>query len=118
MFEAASEWFLGLGAAYGVNPLIFGSIYVGAIPFFTASVAWLVRNVRRGRGVVVPALFAGFFFLSAYLYLIVAGKNVPWWVYAAVAVLVVGGAFSTVRSVRAKVSAARLAQPNGVPGPS
>ncbi len=94
MFEAASEWFLGLGAAYGVNPLIFGSIYVGAIPFFTASVAWLVRNARSGRSVVVPALSAAFFFLSAYLYLIAVGKNVPWWVYGAVAAL--GGCLALV----------------------
>lgn len=32
--EMAKDWFLGLGEQYGVNPLIFGSIYVGAIPFF------------------------------------------------------------------------------------
>ena len=107
MFEALNDWFLGLGAEYGVNPYVFGGIYVGAIPLFTASVAWLVRNARTGRSVVVPALAAGFFFVSAYLYLIVAGQNVPWWVYAAVAVLVVGGAWSTVRSVRARVAAAR-----------
>ena len=107
MFDAVREWFLGLGAQYGVNPLIFGAIYVGAIPFFSLSVAWLVRNARRDTSVVVPALTAGFFFISAYLYLIVAGKNVPWWVYAFVAVLVIGGAWSTVRSVRQKVAAAK-----------
>ena len=107
MFDAVREWFFGLGAEYGVNPLVFGAIYVGAIPLFTASVAWLVRNARRGRSVVAPALAAGFFFVSAYLYLIVAGENVPWWVYAFVAVLVVGGAASTVRSVRRKVAEAK-----------
>ena len=107
MFEPVNEWFLGLGAEYGVNPYVFGAIYVGAIPLFTASVAWLVRNARTGRSVVLPALAAGFWFVSAYLYLIVAGENVPWWVYAFVAVLVVGGAWSTVRSVRAKVAEAK-----------
>ncbi|MEM1115464.1 MAG: hypothetical protein AAF845_19570 [Bacteroidota bacterium] len=112
MFDAIREWFLGLGAEYGVDPIIFGAIYVGAIPFFTLSVAWLVRNARRGRSIVVPALAAGFFFISAYLYLIVVGMNVPWWVYAFVAVLVVGGAWSTVRSVRQKVADARA---EGVP---
>ena len=107
MFDALRDWFFGLGAQYGVNPLIFGAIYVGAIPLFTASVAWLVRNARAGRSVVAPALAAGFFFVSAYLYLIVAGQNVPWWVYAFVVALVVGGAVSTVRSVRKKVAEAK-----------
>lgn len=107
LFDALRDWFFGLGAQYGVDPLVFGVIYVGAIPFFTASVAWLVRNARAGRSVVAPALAAGFFFVSAYLYLIVVGRNVPWWVYAFVAVLVVGGAASTVRQVRRKVAAAK-----------
>ena len=115
MFEAVNEWFLGLGAEYGVNPYVFGAIYVGAIPLFTASVAWLVRNARTGRSVVVPALAAGFWFVSAYLYLIVAGENVPWWVYAFVAALVIGGAWSTVRSVRAKVAEARTEDPAAAP---
>ena len=114
MFDAFRDWFLGLGAQYGVDPVLFGAIYVGAIPFFTLSVAWLVRNARRGRSVVAPALAAGFFFVSAYLYLIVAGRNVPAWVYALVAVLVVGGAWSTVRTVRAKVAAAK-AEAAGAP---
>lgn len=100
-------WFFSLGEQYGVDPLIFGAIYVGAIPLFTLSVAWLVRNVRAGKSPALPALAAGFFFVSAYLYLIVAGQNVPWWVYGFVALLVVGGGWSTYRSVKAKVAAAK-----------
>ena len=107
MLDAARDWFLSLGAEYGVDPLLFGALYVGAIPLFSLSVAWLVRNARRGQSVVAPALAAGFFFVSAYLYLIVAGENVPVWVYAFVAVLVAGGAWSTVRKVRRQVAEAR-----------
>ena len=107
MLEAFKDWFLSLGTEYGVNPWIFGGIYVGAIPLFTLSVAWLVRNAKRGRSIVVPALAAGFFFVSAYLYLIVAGENVPVWVYGFIAVLVVGGAWSAVRKVRAQVAEAK-----------
>ena len=107
MLDRLHDWFLGLGAAYGVDPLVFGAIYVGAIPFFALSVARLVRNARTGRGVAGPALAAGFFFVSAYLYLLVVGRNVPAWVYVVVAVLVVGGGASSVRSVRARVAAAR-----------
>ena len=78
-FEMTKDWFLGLGEQYGVNPIIFGSIYVGAIPFFT------------------------FFFISAYLYLIIAGKNVPIWVYVVIVLLVMGGAYSTVQKIKRKV---------------
>ena len=117
MLDAARDWFLSLGAEYGVNPWIFGGIYVGAIPLFSLSVAWLVRNARRGRSVAAPALAAGFFFVSAYLYLIVAGRNVPAWVYAFVAVLVAAGAWSTVRKVRARVAEATDEAPSESPAP-
>ncbi len=103
-WSAAKEWFLGLGQQYHVNPIIFGAIYVGAIPFFSASIAWLVRNYRRRKSIVLPTLSAGFCFVSAYLYLIIAGRNVPLWVYGAVVALLVFGTVSTVRKVRKQIN--------------
>ena len=59
--DSIKEWFLGFGEKYGVNPVIFGIIYFGAIPFFSFSVAWLVRNARSGRSVIIPIISTGFF---------------------------------------------------------
>ncbi len=103
-WQAIQNWFLGLGAEYGVNPFIFGAIYVGAIPFFSASIGWLVRNYRKGKSIVLPALSAMFFFISAYIYLMFAGKNVPWWVYGVVVLLILVGVYSTIKKVRRRVS--------------
>lgn len=97
-------WFLGLGQNYGVNPIVFGAIYLGAIPFFGVSLGWLIRNLRNNKSVVVPLLSAGFFFVSAYLYLLVAGKNIPVWVYGFVAAMVIFGIVSTLRKIRKAVS--------------
>ncbi len=104
MWEAFVDWFFSLGANYGVNPFVFGGIYIGAIPFFSLSVGWIIRNYRKGKSIAVPAMFALFFFISAYLYLIIAGRNVPWWVYAVVILMVAYGAFSTVRKIQSRVS--------------
>ena len=103
MWNAIRDWFLSLGAEYGVNPLIFGAIYVGAIPFFSLSIAWLVKNYRQKKSIVLPVLSAMFFFISAYIYLIFAGKNVPFWVYGFVILLIVFGAYSTIKKVRRQV---------------
>ena len=102
MWEAFTEWFMSLGDEYGVNPIIFGSIYVGAIPFFTLCVGWLVRNLRRKKSIVLPTLSASFFFISAYLYLLIAGRNIPLWVYAFIAAMVAFGVYSTVKKIRAQ----------------
>jgi ABC-type Co2+ transport system permease subunit len=102
-FETFGTWFMSLGEQYGVNPLLFGAIYVGAIPFFTLSVGWVVRNQRRGQSIVLPVLSALFFFVSAYIYLIVAGENVPIWVYGIIIIMIIYGGYSTIRKIRRAV---------------
>ena len=94
------DWFFGLGAQYGVDPLVFGAIYVGAIPLFLLSIGWLVRRLRAGRSITVPVLCAGFCFVSAYLYLAIAGHDISLWVWAALGLLIACGAFSTFKDVR------------------
>lgn len=101
--ESFSNWFFSLSDNYGVNPFIFGGIYVGAIPFFTLCVAWIVRNYKRGLSIVIPVMSASFFFVSAYLYLMIAGENVPLWVYLVVIAMLLYGAWSTFRKVKSQI---------------
>lgn len=110
MLEAINDWILGLGADYGVNPYVFAAIYVGAIPFFLASIGWLVKRARGGQSTVLPTMLAGFFFVSAYLYLAVAGENIPLWVWLFLGLLVLYGAWSQVRQTRKKIAAAEEAE--------
>jgi hypothetical protein len=104
LWPALKAWFFGLGEQYGVNPLIFGSISVGAIPFFWLSVAWLVRNLRRGRSPFLPVVATSLCVLSAYIYLFIAGENLPLWVYALVVGLIGYSAYSTLQTVRQKTA--------------
>lgn len=105
MLETINDWILGLGADYGVNPYVFAAIYVGAIPFFLASIAWLVKRARAGRSTVAPTMVAGFFFVSAYLYLAIFGQDIPIWVWIFLAALIVYGAVTTIRDTRRKIAA-------------
>lgn len=107
MLESINEWILALGGQYNVNPYIFAGIYVGAIPFFLASIAWLVKRARAGRSTLLPTMLAGFFFVSAYLYLAIFGQDIPLWVWIFLAVLIAYGAWSQVRETRRKIAAAK-----------
>ncbi len=95
-------WFWSLGEKYHVNPLVFGGIYVGAIPFFLLSLGWVIRRLREHKSVVLPILLTGFFFISAYLYLIIVGQNIPIWVYGVIAALVGYGAYAAYQKVQKK----------------
>ncbi len=100
MLQSINDWFMGLGAEYGVNPYIFGGIWVGAIPFFLATIGWMVRRKRAGKSIALQISLAGFLAMSSYIYLIIAGRNLAWWVYAIIAALVAYSIYSLIRKVR------------------
>jgi len=102
-WETFKEWFLSLGEKYNVNPFIFGSIYLGAIPFFFISLYRIIKNIKNKKSIVLPVLLTGFFFISAYLYLIIAGKNIPVWVYVFIGLMVGYGIYSTVNKIKKKM---------------
>lgn len=98
-----SDWFMGLGREYGVDPMIFGSIYVATIPFFWASVAWLVRSARRGTSIALPVCSTCFFTVAAYAYPFAVGENLPVWMYLVAAGCIVCCGLSTLRTIRSAV---------------
>lgn len=53
---------------------------------------------------------AGLCFVSAYLYLAIAGRNIPVWVWIFLSVLLAYGAWSTIRDIRRKISAEQDAE--------
>jgi len=101
-WDTFKEWFLSLGEKYNVNPFIFGGIYLGAVPFFFLSMAWTIKNIRNKKSVILPVMLTGFFFISAYLYLIIAGENIPVWVYIFIAIMIGYGVYSTVHKIKSK----------------
>ncbi len=101
-WETFKDWFLSLGENYGVNPYIFGSIYIGAIPFFFLCLGWAVKNIRHKKPFVIPVLLTGLCFISAYLYLIIVGRNIPVWVYVFIALMVLYGVYSTFKKIKSK----------------
>jgi hypothetical protein len=102
---AAQAWVMGLGAQYGVNPLIFGAIYVGAIPFFLFFTGLSVKRLRNRQGAVMPIMAAGLCFVSAYIYLAFVGRGIPAWVWVFLGVIIAYGAWNAVKNFRAKLIA-------------
>jgi drug/metabolite transporter (DMT)-like permease len=100
LWETFRVWFLGLGEQYGVNPVVFGTLYVGTMPLFTISLGWVIRNLRRNKPVFIPLILTGIFFISAYLYLIVVGKNIPTWVYVFIVSMIILGIVATIQKIR------------------
>ncbi len=87
---------------YNVEPLIFLAIYLVCVPVFYYS---LVRTLRAlAKGLKAEAMRWSTVFLCAvvapFLYVLLFGRNLPWWVYAIIAVLVGQGVQSLIRKLR------------------
>jgi len=100
--EFVNQFFLDLGEKYNVNPYIFGAIYIGAIPLFFLCLSWTIRNIRKKKTFAIPLLLTGLCFVSAYVYLIIVGRNIPTWVYVFIGVMVIYGVYSTINTIRKK----------------
>ena len=99
-WSSAVHWFMSLGENYGVDPIIFGSLYVGTIPLFTLTLGWSIKNIRAKKPVLLPLILTGVFFISAYIYLIIVGKNIPYWVYFVIGTLITAGFIGTLKKIR------------------
>lgn len=99
-WEGFKEWFLNLGQKYSVNPYIFGSIYIGAIPFFFLFLGRTIKNIKHKKSFVVSLLLTSLCFISAYLYLLIAGRNIPAWVYVFISLMIAYGIHSSVEKIK------------------
>ncbi len=87
---------------YGVNPAIFLVIYFISVPFFYYSLFRIVQAFARKRG--KEALLWAAVFLCAtiapFIYVLFFGRNLPWWIYGIIALLIGYGIFSLIRKLR------------------
>jgi hypothetical protein len=92
---------------YGVDPVAFIVIYFASVPFFYFSIYRMVRALakRKQHEILVWSMV----FLGAtaapFLYVLFFGRNLPWWVYLVIAVLLGQGVYSLISRLRKKPAA-------------
>lgn len=89
-------------ARYGVDPVVFLALLLGTSPLFYYSIYRMVRALAARR-VNEASLWSMLFLLSTaapYLYVLVAGRNLPWWVYIIIGLILAQGVWSLVRRLR------------------
>ena len=87
---------------YGVNPVIFLIIYLGCAPVFYYSLFRTLRALAKKRGKEVM-LWSAIFMCSTvapFIYVLFFGRNIPWWVYGIVAILIGQGILSFLMKLR------------------
>jgi hypothetical protein len=95
-------------ATYGVDPVAFLAIYLSSVPFFYYSIFRTVRGLAKGRRNEITLWSMVFLLATAapFLYVLFFGRNLPWWVYIVIGLLIGQGVYSLVRRLTKKAPAA------------
>ncbi len=103
IWEAIKHYYISLGQNYKVDPVIFLAIHVIATLVFIASVAWIVSNYKAKKSLVLPIVVATLVFNAANIYLVIAGKNIPWWIYAILAATTIISGYFSIKKIKKKL---------------
>ena len=85
-----------------MNPFVFVAIVAVCFPFFYFSLFKLVRSVAK-RTFQQTGLWGSVFLLAAigpYIYVLIFGRNLPWWVYLIIGALVIQGVVTLLKRLR------------------
>ncbi|RCH53668.1 hypothetical protein DJ568_16665 [Mucilaginibacter hurinus] len=93
------SWVNSLGKRYGVNPLILGTLYFLSKVSMVSFLGWAFKRLRRKQTILVPVLLAAVSFSVPYTYIIIAGRNIPAWVYLFIVLMLGYGGFVIWRKV-------------------
>jgi ABC-type Co2+ transport system permease subunit len=96
----------GARDTYAVDPIVFIVIYFVSVPFFYFSIYRMVRALAKRRQQEIMLWSMVFLAATAapFLYVLFFGRNLPWWVYVVVALLIGQGVYSLIRRLRKKPS--------------
>jgi hypothetical protein len=87
------DWVISLGEKHQVNPLLLGSLYLVSKIALVCFLGWTVKNLRAKKPILLPLLLACISFSVPYSYLIIAGRNIPFWVYGFIGLVFVYGGY-------------------------
>lgn len=92
---------------YSVDPVVFLVIYLVSAPVFYYSLFRMIRALAKQLGKQVMLWSAIFLCanVAPFLYVLFFGRNLPWWVYGLLALLIGQGVFSLVRKLQEKPAA-------------
>jgi hypothetical protein len=89
---------------YGVDPVAFLVIYLASAPVFYFSIFRLVRALARKLTNDITLWSMVFLAATAapFIYVLLFGSNLPWWVYVVIGLLIAQGIYSLVRRLTRK----------------
>jgi uncharacterized membrane protein len=104
MWEAIKNYYVTIGNKYHVDPVIFFGIHVVATPLFVLCVAWLIKKYKKKENISLPVIIAVVIFNAANIYLVLFGKDIPWWIFSIVSATTIISGFFSYKRIRQRIT--------------
>jgi hypothetical protein len=98
------DWVIALGEKHEVDPLLLGTLYFASKVCFITFIGWVIKNLKSKKAIMMPLLLASVSFSMPYLYLIIAGRNIPVWVYMFIALMFAYGGYTIWKKITIRQS--------------
>lgn len=102
-FTIIKDYLFHQADLHQVDPWLFGALYLLSKLLFLLFLGLAIKNLRKEKSILLPLLFAALGYSLPYLYLIIAGKNIPLWIYLVITLIYIFSGWS----IRAKLRNAR-----------
>ena len=89
---------------YNVDPIIFLVIYFICVPVFYFSLYKTIRSIAQ-KNTKSTLLWSTVFLASCvapFLYVMIFGRNIPWWVYIIIVILIGQSVYSIINRIKKK----------------
>lgn len=93
-FMLIKDWIIALGEKHEVDPLLLGCLYLVSKVSFVFFIGWAIKNLKAKKAIMMPLLLASVSFSIPYLYLVIAGRNIPVWVYVFIVLVFMYGGYN------------------------
>jgi hypothetical protein len=89
---------------YGVDPIVFIIIYLLCVPIFYYSIIRTIRALARKQSTQILLWSMIFIFstVAPFVYVIIFGHNIPWWVFVLIAILIGQAIVSLILRIKRK----------------
>lgn len=102
------DYVIALGEKHQVDPLLLGSLYLVSKVSMVCFLGWAARRFSLKRPVTLQLLLASISFSIPYLYLLIVGRNLPFWIYIFIALMFIYGAYTIRKKLMTKTTGAGL----------
>ena len=100
VWQTIKDYYFALSNQYHVNPIVFISIHAVCTPLLILVIWWLLRTKKQGKPIIVPLLCAIVLYNIANVYLVIAGRNIPLYIYIMLLVFTLYSGYISVKKIR------------------